>query len=305
MKNYAHIERILVPVPLNREMIIPIRQAIYFHDKYESEIVILHVVNEIPLLKKWLSARTLIKHKKKGKAKLKKLLRRFFKDHPILDHIEIKVVTGRLIPSILRVAANRKADLVIIKKVKRAHGKARPFRKENADKLVSDSSCPVMTVFYEPNLKGINSILLPVDITKKTDKKVELAISMAKKFDASIHVVSVQHLEIARVHSLSYNKGRKIEQAIKNEGIEAELILLKAGKIPAEDVVLNYAEKLKPDLMLIMTHQETTLFDNYLGVFAREIIHKSKVPVLSVMPQRKSLGEDFIESLKRQQYASF
>ena len=71
-------------------------------------------------------------------------------------------------------------------------------------------------------------------------------------------------------------KEEGLSRDIKKHGIDVDLVLLKAEKRTADEVVLDYAKKLKPDLLLIMTHQETILFDNYLGAFAREIVHKSR-----------------------------
>jgi len=298
MKSFAQIERILVPVPLNRNMIAPINQAIYFHEKFGSEIVLLHVESELPFLQKWFPSRVQRKHRKKALKKFRAHVKQYFPGHPLLKKFEYEIVIGKLIPSILKVSARRKSDMVIIKKARRSHGKASIFRKENADKLISDSKCPVMTMFKDPKVKGINLIMVPVDITKNSDKKVEWAISLAKKFGASIHIVSVQHLEIESVHSLSYKKGRRIERDIRKHGIDVDLVLLKAEQRTADEVVLDYAEKIKPDLLVIMTHQETILFDNYLGAFAREIIHKSSVPVISVVPRKDSLILNFFESME-------
>ena len=303
MKYSAQIERILVPVPLNRNMIAPINQAIYFHEKFGSDIVLLHVESELPFLQKWFPWRIQKKHRKKALKRFRRQVKHFFPGNPLLKQFEYQIVTGKLIPSILKVSNRRKSDLVIIKKARRAQGKASIFRKENADKLISDSKCPVMTMFKEPKIKGINRILLPVDVTKNSDKKVAWAISLAKKFSASIHIVSVQHLEIESVHSLSYKKGRRIERDIKKHGIDVDLVLLKAEKRTADEVVLDYAKKLKPDLLLIMTHQETILFDNYLGAFAREIVHKSSVPVISIVPQKDSLILNLLESMEAREPA--
>ncbi len=297
MKSLSQIGRILVPVPLNRNMIAPINQAIYFHEKYGSDIVLLHVESELPFLQKWFPSR-IKKHRKKALKKFRRQVKHFFPEHPLLKQFEYELVIGKLIPSILKVSARRESDLLIIKKSRRSHGKASIFRKENADKLISDSKCPVMTMFKDPEIKGINRILLPVDVTKNSDKKVAWAISLAKKFGASIHVVSVQHLGIKRVHSLSHKKGRRIARVIREHGINVDLVLLKAEQRTADEIVLDYAEKLKPDLLVIMTHQETILFDNYLGAFAREIVHQSNVPVISVVPQKESLILNFLESME-------
>jgi len=263
MKDITQIGQILVPVPLNRNMIAPINQAIYFHEKFGSDIVLLHVESELPFIQKWFPWRIQKKHRKKALKRFRRQVKHFFPGNPLVKQFEYDLVIGKLIPSILRVSNRRKSDLVIIKKARRTQGKASIFRKENADKLISDSRCPVMTIYKEPKIKGI-----------------------------------VQHLEIERVHSLSYNKGRRIERDIKKQGIDVDLVLLKAEKRTADEVVLEYAKKLKPDLLLIMTHQETILFDNYLGAFAREIVHQSRVPVISVVPQKDSLILNLLESME-------
>ena len=74
-------------------------------------------------------------------------------------------------------------------------------------------------------------------------------------------------------------------------------MLLEKGDKPEEDQVLAYARHYRPDLMLIMTHQENILFDNYLGSFAREVIHRAKMPVFSVIPIRENLVTGIIESV--------
>lgn len=220
-----------------------------------------------------------------------------FEGRAVPDHMEFEVVTGDLIPSILKVAEEKSADLIIIKKARRITDRNQPFKKENADRLISNSSCPVLTLHKEREIHEINRILLPVDITKMTDNKVAWAKSLAKKFGAEIHVVSVQNMDIHRAHSLSYQKGRRIENDIRNDGIKVELVLLKKGDRPMEQVVLDYAKEYRPDLLLIMTHQENILFDNYLGSFAREIIHKAKVPVFSVVPRKETLMTELIDAM--------
>jgi nucleotide-binding universal stress UspA family protein len=177
-------------------------------------------------------------------------------------------------------------DLIIIKKARRIQHKKWFFKQENANRLIASSACPVLTIHRKPVLDGINRVLLPVDITKKTDNTVAWAKSMAKRFDAQIHVVSVMNRDIHHLRSFSYQKGRQIVHEMKKEGIKAELTLLKKTGKPMEEVVLDYARKCRPDLLLIMTHQENRLFDNYLGSFAREIIHQAKMPVFSVIPYR-------------------
>jgi nucleotide-binding universal stress UspA family protein len=205
--------------------------------------------------------------------------------------------TGELVSTILKAAKETQADLIIIKKAKRMTNGRRFLKQENADRLIANSVCPVLTIYKKPTSEGIHKILLPVDITKKTDNKVAWAKSIAKRFGAEIHIVSVMNMKLMRVNSLSYKKGRRIKYEIGKDGIKAKLVLLDKGDKLIEDVVLSYARNNRPDLLLIMTHQENFLFDNYLGSFAREMIHRAEMPVFSVVPSRENLVGGFIDSV--------
>ncbi|MBE0652549.1 MAG: universal stress protein [Bacteroidales bacterium] len=295
MQINTHIENILVPVPLNSGYALPLKQAVHFHKVYGSSVILMHVVPEFSIFHKVLRPERLKKRNRKAMKKLKKLTRTFFNED-IPEYIKLMVVNGELIPSILRTAENYSCDLIIIKKANRIQGRFRFFKKENADKLIANAVCPVMTLMNNYTLDGIRSILIPVDITKRTSGKVAWAVSLAKKFGAKLHIVSVQQLDIRRMDSLSYRKSKQIEKAIQKEGLEVSMTVLKSNDRTMDEVVLEHAAEIKPDMLLIMTHQESVLFDNYLGNFAREILHKSHIPVFSVVPRKETIIGGFINA---------
>jgi len=235
------------------------------------------------------------RHNKKAMKKLKKLLKKFFNGDPP-GYLNPVIANGELIPTILRRAEIEKSDLIIIKKAERIRERFRFFKKENADKLISEAFCPVMTMIHKPRVEGIKKILIPIDITKRTDAKVAWAISLSKSFEASIHIVSVLNMDIHRMNSLSYRKSKEIEAKFEEQGLKVDIALLRANSRPMEEVVLEHANFIEPDMILIMTHQESILFDNYLGNFASEIIHKSSYPVFSVVPGKETVVDGFFRS---------
>ena len=48
---------------------------------------------------------------------------------------------------------------------------------------------------------------------------------------------------------------------------------------------VNYCEKVGGDLIAIMTDQDAELSGFFLGPYALQVIHHSKVPVLSITPE--------------------
>jgi len=221
------------------------------------------------------------------------MVKHYFKGN-IPEHVVLSVENGKLISSILKTAGQLKCDLIIIKKAERVRKRFHLLKAENADKLIAEAICPVLTIIDKPTEEGIRNILMPVDIFKKTSNKVAWSISLAKKFKATLHVVSVLNIDINVKDSLAYNKCKRIEATIRKKGIEVNTVILNAAGKPPEESVLDFMADLMPDMIMIMTHQESILFDNYLGSFAREIIHRSPIPVFSVVPCKETVLDRFM-----------
>jgi len=288
--------KILVPVPLTHEFSVPLNQALHFNNAYSTEIILLNVVPDHSLADRIMNSTKLKRNNYEASARLRLLANNYFGGE-IPGNVNLKVVNGQLVPSILKEAENQKCDLIIIKKAEKLKKYFNLLKAENADKLIAEAVCPIMTISGRPACHRIKDILLPVDIFKQTDNKVAWAISMAKKFSAKLHVVSVVEMDIKPEDSLSYKKCKKIENAIRKEGIEVDTALLKSGKKSMAKAVLDYSTELDPDLVMIMTHKESVLIDNYLGSFARQIIHGSPVPVFSAVPGKETILEGFFSTL--------
>ncbi|MBE0673994.1 MAG: universal stress protein [Bacteroidales bacterium] len=287
-----NIERILIPIALTKEGEIAIEQAIKFHEVFGSKLVVMNVIpsrrEKTGLLKKETPAQVL----EKAHLKLEEFTRRFFKGS-IPDFINLQVRCGSLIPSIIETSKEFSIQLIIIKKSSRIIGKFAAFRKHNADKLIGQSFCPVLTISENFTHKGIKEIIMPVDITKKSDNKVRWAIYLAKSFNARITIISILDIDIEARSSLAYRKAVAIEDQLVAENIECELLLITDTKGSQCDVFLKQAAKVKPDLIVIMTHEETILFGDYIGHFAREVIHRAVQPVFNVVPRVGTLFDVF------------
>ncbi len=295
MNHTPEIKKILTPVPLSSGCKIALQQAMIFQKVYDSEIILLHVETEFSFFHRLLRPTRLRKHIKRAKKKLKKYAKNYF-GVEIPDFISMHVSTGELIQEILLAAKKTKCDLIIISKGERIVSRLSFLKNENADKLISGAVCPVLTISGKHTEKGIEDILIPVDITKKISNKVAWVKYLAKIFNAKVHVISVLNLDITPIQSLAYRKALEIETSIKKAGLEVNVEILKAKNQSMHDVVLSHIHELKPDLVLMMTHQESILFDNYIGKFAGEIIHRSESPVFNLVPRKETLVGDLLSS---------
>ena len=76
--------------------------------------------------------------------------------------------------------------------------------------------------------------------------------------------------------------------------IEAYRIKVYSELVHGNDIskeIINYAEKIDADLIVIMTQQEIYWTEMFIGFAAQEIINNSDIPVLSIRPQLRSITE--------------
>lgn len=278
-----NIEYILVPLQFNKGGRTALNQAMFFQKVYSSKITLLHIVPPANILRRIFRKREM-EIIKKGK---QKRLTRFVEKEcngTIPDYFDLKIIVGELVPTILKTAKNPQYDLIIIKKSKKTNGFFYKLRKHNTDRIIGASSCPVLTIKETWTKMGIREILLPLDIGKQIKAKVYWAIEIAKKFNAKIRIVSVLRLDIDIKDSYTFKKAETLESWIKSQGIDCDIKILKSKEHNMYEAVQFLTLKESPDLTIIMTHQESTLNENYIGKFATEIIHNSPTPVLSIVP---------------------
>lgn len=155
----------------------------------------------------------------------------------------------------------------------------------NAFKLVRESKGPVLTIRGKKHKKGCENIVLPLDLTKETREKVAKAIEFAKYFGAAIRVVSVLSSQKEENENKLIAYSAQVRDFIKKAGVQCSIKTLRGSDIA--DLVLNYAKAIDADLIMIMSKQELSLKEFFLGTTAQQIINDSEIPVLSIRPMER------------------
>jgi nucleotide-binding universal stress UspA family protein len=286
------IEQILIPLALTREGEIAMEQGVKFHEVFGSRLIIMNIIPRnrplIRLSRREQSATTL----EKAHHRLEEFVRKFFNGE-IPSYVNLQVRCGSLIATIIDASKDFSSQLIIIKKSKRIIGKFAAFRRNNADKLIGQSFCPVLTISENFTHEGIREIVMPVDISKKTDDKVRWAIFLAKSFNARVTIISVLDINIEARTSLAYRKAVTMEEQLKSENIDCDVLVITETSGQHYESFLQQVSKVNPDLIVIMTHEESLLFGEYIGTFAREIIHRAEQPVFNVVPRVGTLFDVF------------
>ena len=291
------IDKILVPIAITKDGEIAINQAVYFHQVFSSRITLVHIVPSTHIIKRIFKNKEFQIGRKRRQKKITRYVKRFFKG-TIPDYIDLKITTGKLVPTILKVADKQNFDLIIIKKSIRNTGIFYNLRKHNTDRIIGASPCPVLTIKETWTQMGIREILLPLDIGKQIRTKVFWAIELALKFKAKIRIVSVLRLNLEIKESYTYKRCEKLERWIKGHGIECDIKILKSKEHNILGAVQLFSLEECPDLTIIMTHQESAINEYHIGRFASEIIHNCPTPVLSIVPGRDNVFSAMLDFLK-------
>jgi len=148
----------------------------------------------------------------------------------------------------------------------------------NAIRVVSASSCPVITIQADSGRADFTDIILPLDNSDETRQKVPYAAVLAKVFNSTIHILSVSKDTNEATKQKITIYARQTEKYLDKFEIKYTSEL-RVGHSVAQTCI-DYAIERKAGLIMMMTETENNSW--YMGTVAQQLINHSPVPVLSI-----------------------
>jgi nucleotide-binding universal stress UspA family protein len=282
MKKF-NIKKILIPLDFSETSLLALEHGAHMASLFKADILLLHVVKPswtiFSIENPPLPIDALEDQSEYALEKLGELAKQIRDEHVV--SVETLCETGRVCPVILSAAKKHKADLIVMG----THGISgfeERFIGSNAYKVVTDSSCPVMTIQKHTERKGFRNIVLPIDNSFYTRQKVNHAIEMAEHYGSRIHILGLLNSDDETEMNKLKIKIEQVEELFdKRKILYSETI--KKGVNYAK-LTIEHAEKLGADLIMIMTEWEEDITGIFIGPFARQIVNHSKIPVMSIRP---------------------
>lgn len=184
------------------------------------------------------------------------------------------IVKGNVYKQILKVAEQIKATFIV----------TGYSSSDVVLKLLKKSPCPLITIKGENHRNGCENIVLPLDLSKETRQKVVKAIEFAKFFKSTIRVISVRLIADRKHENKLIAYSHQVQRYIKSKFVPCTIKTLEGTDIAK--MVLDYANEEKADLIMIMSQQEVSLKELFVGTTAQKIVKLSDIPVLSIRPTK-------------------
>ncbi len=285
---------IIVPVDFHEQSMIALEQTRNIARFMKAEIIILYVIEATDILSSMF--RKDDQDKKifeEVREKLEELAESTSEKFGL--PVTVRIEKGKVYEQILKVSEEVSARFIIMGKNDADEG-YKKFIGSNANHVIANSNCPVITIKGKEHNLGVKNIVLPLDLKKKTREKVFNAISFGLHFNSAIWMVSVLTGGISIMRSRIYAKMKKAKSMIEENGVPCNIKLFKKSYIPNYEVILDYALDIDADLIMIMTHQESDFRGHYIGTFAHEIINRSDIPVMTMIPSGPKKGKKIVKS---------
>lgn len=152
-----------------------------------------------------------------------------------------------------------------------------------ANKVIESFERMALTVPCNDQTFDMTHIIVPIDTSFETRQKVPYAVSMAKAFNATLHIVGVSNDKGKDAEVVIKNYTRQVCNNVEEKGVECTCEMRIGGNPTTQ--ILDYAKEKKAGLILIMTEQETNLTSFFSGKYSEQMIKTSPVPVLSIHPK--------------------
>lgn len=206
------------------------------------------------------------------------------------------VERGRPHEAILAYAADAAIDLVVMG-TRGRRGLERFFLGSVAERVVRLADVPVLTVRDDGHAPPYGDVLVATDGSACAMAALEQAVSLARPYGATVHLLSVVDVAATRhdygaasvLSRLERDATSHLEQAAtRARELDAPAVetALEVGTVPRE--ITDYAATQDVDLVAVGTHGRQGVSRYVVGSVAERVVRTASRPVLTV---RRSKGE--------------
>lgn len=270
---------ILIPIDFSADSINALEHGIKFANRIGANVRMLHIVQnknfETPFFfsdlkdfagKSVEDFMNLIKYRHQRKTS---------------NTLDFQIVEGNVSNEITKKAELEKADFIIMG-THGASGGDSIWMGSNAFKVVTNAPCPVVTIRNGFIRNQLKKIVLPIDASKHTRRKITTTAFMAQYFNAEVHVIGVTETSLEDILKRVDSWVKQTVEYLNQRGIKNQFKMIQGSNVT--EMTIDYAKSIDADLISIMTEQGQHPVSLLLGPYAQHMVNNSPIPVLTIRP---------------------
>jgi nucleotide-binding universal stress UspA family protein len=217
--------------------------------------------------------------KKKVELQFQELIAKYQPELPD-NKMTYKIRTGKVYKEITAEARESRA-MMVVSGTHGASGFEAFWIGSNANRIISSSPCPVVTIRAGIDIKRpLEKIVFPIDSTLETRQKANFTGYLAKMHGAEVHLLSLYTSKVREIRMNVDIYAKQVATYFDEEGIRYVMTSMEADNI--SDAMIDYGKKIDANLISIMTEQESSASNLWMGPFAHQTVNHSPIPVLSI-----------------------
>ncbi len=159
-------------------------------------------------------------------------------------------------------------------------------------KVIASSTVPFLVVQDKPSEKKLTDIVFPLDFKAENKEKLVWAIYLAQYFTLKIHIFKEFNDDEYYLKKIN-NNILFAKKYLTKYGIDFEIHTAKQ-KGNFEKQLIDFAEEINADLILVMTTKNIGFADYVFGASEQDIIANSaKLPIMCVNPRNDLMKANF------------
>lgn len=153
----------------------------------------------------------------------------------------------------------------------------------NANRIVTAAPCPVITIRAGVSIdRNLAKIVVPMDSSMETRQKIPYVAELALMFDAEVHLLTLFTTTVGNVRRTIRSYTKQAMKYLKEHDVKCVNVEMDSENITIS--AIEYAQSIDANLIAIMTEQEKSAANLWLGPYAQQMVHHSPIPVLSIHP---------------------
>lgn len=274
------MKKIIIPVDFSEQSEYALKTAAKLAKKYDAELLVLHMLEMSDIM---LSASDGLQNQKAAfflqlaQQKFDNFLKKDYLDDikitPIIKHFKV-------FSEVNEVALKNDADLIVMG----SHGTsglAEFFVGSNTERVVRNANIPVLVVKNDVSDVNFDVVAFACDFSEETIKPYLNAVNMFSKTDTKLYLIHVN------LPNDRFQSSLEIEKKAVNFFTKAERSLDKMKDVhytsdyTIEEGVLNAANKIGADLIVVPTHGRKGLAHFFAGSIGEDVANHSTLPVMT------------------------